>query len=204
MVQRLKEEVRESIVAAALEVFAGEGYEAATMAAMARAAGISTGNVYRYFPSKKALFAVALPPRFVAKLTQLLRQRMRALRGVRDVGTLGPKAAYHLVSEELLQLCLQERLRVIILLSKAEGTAYAGFSRQLVGDLATLATRYARSVRSQVPLTKTTRFNLAQIYRHWVDAMVEILAEHEEEGEIRAALDGFMKYHLAGLKSFFA
>ena len=50
---------RERIVAAALEQLAEGGYASASMAAVARRAGVATGSVYRHFPSKGDLFAEA-------------------------------------------------------------------------------------------------------------------------------------------------
>jgi len=49
--------VRERIVDAALDQLAAGGYASASMAAVARRAGIATGTVYRHFPSKGDLFA---------------------------------------------------------------------------------------------------------------------------------------------------
>lgn len=51
-----KEARRAAILAAAKGVFAGTGYHSATVADVARAAGISYGSVYWYFDSKEALF----------------------------------------------------------------------------------------------------------------------------------------------------
>ena len=48
---------RERIVAAALDQLAEGGYASASMAAVARRAGVATGSVYRHFPSKGDLFA---------------------------------------------------------------------------------------------------------------------------------------------------
>jgi AcrR family transcriptional regulator len=50
-------EVRERIVAAALELIAEGGYVNAPVAAVAERAGVAVGTVYRYFPSKSELFA---------------------------------------------------------------------------------------------------------------------------------------------------
>ena len=47
---------RERIVAAALDQLAEGGYASASMAAVARRAGVATGSVYRHFPSKAELF----------------------------------------------------------------------------------------------------------------------------------------------------
>src|SRR6185436_3790081 len=50
---------RERIVSAALDQLADGGYASASMAAVARRAGVATGSVYRHFPSKGDLFAEA-------------------------------------------------------------------------------------------------------------------------------------------------
>ncbi len=49
------EQTRAAIVGAALRLFRETGYEAATMRAIAREAGVSTGNAYYYFGSKDEL-----------------------------------------------------------------------------------------------------------------------------------------------------
>ena len=50
-------ETRERIVSAALDQLAEGGYASASVQAVARRAGVATGSVYRYFPSKSELFA---------------------------------------------------------------------------------------------------------------------------------------------------
>jgi AcrR family transcriptional regulator len=52
-----KAATRERIVAAALDQLAEGGYASASVQAVARRAGVATGSVYRYFPSKSELFA---------------------------------------------------------------------------------------------------------------------------------------------------
>ena len=49
------EQTRAAIVDAALRLFRQNGYDAATMRAIAREAGVSTGNAYYYFSSKDEL-----------------------------------------------------------------------------------------------------------------------------------------------------
>ena len=60
---------RETLVAAAMPVFAGRGYDAASTAQMATAAGISHAYVFRLFPTKAELFAA---------VCGLARERMTA------------------------------------------------------------------------------------------------------------------------------
>jgi AcrR family transcriptional regulator len=49
--------VRERILSAAVDQLAEGGYATATVAAVARRAGVATGSVYRHFPSKADLLA---------------------------------------------------------------------------------------------------------------------------------------------------
>ena len=51
-----KDQRRESILAVAREVFLEEGYQAASMSAIAARLGGSKATLYTYFPSKEALF----------------------------------------------------------------------------------------------------------------------------------------------------
>ena len=52
-----KAEVRQRIAAAARELIAHGGYAEAQVVGVADRAGVATGTVYRYFPSKSELFA---------------------------------------------------------------------------------------------------------------------------------------------------
>ncbi len=54
--ERERERHRREILEAALRVFARAGYHRATMQAIAREAEFAVGTIYRFFPSKKALY----------------------------------------------------------------------------------------------------------------------------------------------------
>lgn len=62
MAQIKKEEVRGAILSAAFALFRDQGYNDTSLPAIARAAGISTANVYVYFSSKlEILFTLYAP-----------------------------------------------------------------------------------------------------------------------------------------------
>lgn len=54
--QYLKEQVREAIMVAAINEFLNKNYKTASMRSIATNAGITVGNVYRYFSSKEEMF----------------------------------------------------------------------------------------------------------------------------------------------------
>ncbi|MGA5266870.1 TetR/AcrR family transcriptional regulator [Streptomyces lydicamycinicus] len=51
---------RQHIVNAACELFATQGFERTTTAQICKAAGMSSGNVFHYFPNKRAIFIALL------------------------------------------------------------------------------------------------------------------------------------------------
>ena len=55
MAQKLKEETRQAIIAAAKEEFLEKGYDDASMRSIAAKANITVGNIYRYFNNKEDL-----------------------------------------------------------------------------------------------------------------------------------------------------
>ena len=62
MVQHKKPAVREAILAGAFELFSRQGYAATTLAAIARSAEVSQGNVYIYFGSKLEILYALYDP----------------------------------------------------------------------------------------------------------------------------------------------
>lgn len=59
------------IVAAAVEVFAEQGFANAKMADVARRAGVVKGTLYRYFDTKEALFRAVVRQALVAQLQEV-------------------------------------------------------------------------------------------------------------------------------------
>jgi AcrR family transcriptional regulator len=199
MAQYLKDDVRVRIESAALVVFARRGFGRATMAAIAREAAISTGNVYRYFPDKDTLFRTVVPVSFARRLLKLVRARVKALEGVDEIRRLPPAAAFHDAAEELLAFCIANRLRVTVLLGRSAGTLHQGFTEALLQDLQTLAVAHFRGLNPALSLTNEERFALDRIYRNWASTLVDILETFEDDAGIRASVDAFSRYHLAGL-----
>jgi AcrR family transcriptional regulator len=60
----MRSRAAENIVSAALDVFAGQGFHAASMEEVARQAGVSKGLAYNYFKSKDDLLAAVMERRF--------------------------------------------------------------------------------------------------------------------------------------------
>jgi len=201
MAQTLKTEVEERIRDSALEEFSARGYTAATVGDIARRAGISTGNVYRYFGSKELLLEAVLPPTLVRRFLQLMHGRVDALKGVADYRRLPQSAGFHEAARRMLDFAVEHRREVLILLARAEGTPHERVAERLVRWLVQSAILHFRDRGLEGPDGVESILEL--IYRNYVAALAQILAEHREPRAIRRLVEGYARYHLAGMNAPF-
>jgi AcrR family transcriptional regulator len=197
--QRLKEEVRTRIVAAAAAVFAAEGYAAAKLSDVAARAETSTSNIYKYFENKEALFAEIVTPTLAAQLLKLLRAR------VRELGTIDnwPKADAEGSgrARALLSFWVEHRLVVLILLRGADGTPYAHVRQLMLKEMERQATRYLIKQYGREALPPALQFVLGKLFLRSLDMIADILEKYESPSAIQQAFGLFWRYQLAGLQS---
>jgi AcrR family transcriptional regulator len=203
MAQRPKNKMRTAIVTAALQEFATIGVAKATVPVIAAKAGTSVGNVYKYFPSKDALFEAAVPKAIVKELRNLLRTKVEALSMERDVDGLHTSHPYRLATEKLFQFALGHRVQILFLLKRSEGTRYEGFTEAVSGELSRLAENYSQRTYPHFEIGGSRRRSLIRIYRAFLEQIATILAEEETEQNIREAISNLTVYHLTGLQAFF-
>ena len=197
MVQTLKPEVRAQLMRAAEVVFAERGYRGATVAMIAHQAGVSTGNVYRYFDNKDALFYAVISDAFVASFMQLVRRRVHLLAASADITRpVGDAAA---AESELLTFWLENRLRVVTLLAGAEGTRHEGFGARFADELVQLTLARLRREAGGRRLRPVVRSTLQHVFENTVRTLGAILAQDGGDAATREAFRAFWSYQLAGL-----
>lgn len=91
--ERRKEETKKKIVAAALDLFRSQGFDATTMEQIAREADVAKGTLYNYFPVKEAILSEFIRRSFQEKNAR----RIQELRTLPDTRT-----RLHAMLEELI------------------------------------------------------------------------------------------------------
>jgi len=191
MAQVLKPAVRARIESAALRCFAEGGYAGTSMAEIASAAETAPANVYRYFPSKEALFAAVVPADLADRHDRLLDTRIAAL----AEGTADRAAT----AAQLLGFWLDHRLAVVVLLDRAEGTPVAGYPAAFVRRLVAHAERSLRT-----PPTPVQREILDLVFDNTRRALAHVLRTARDREHARALVDAFWSYQLPGLDGLLA
>jgi len=192
MAQVLKATVRTNIQEAALRCFAGQGYSGTSMADIAAAAGTAPANLYRYYPSKEALFDAVVPEDLARRHDFLLDTRIAAL-------AQGSAHEAATAAELLLDFWLEHRLAMIVLLDKAVGTRFAAYPAAFVERLVT----HAASALDGDPSPPHDEI-LRLVFDNTRKAIARILATGGDREHISALITAFWSYQLPGLRGLMA
>ncbi|TVM34141.1 TetR/AcrR family transcriptional regulator [Oceanidesulfovibrio marinus] len=200
MVQVLKDCVRNQIAEAAEVQFAKVGYTKATIGAIAREAGVATGTIYKYFADKEALFHAIITAGFVEEFSSLTRRRIAAF--AQPDGLRAGRSILESEAGELLRFWVRNRLKVVIILARAEGSAYESFGASYVQDMAEQTIAQAREQFPQIEITDLFRFMVHKILSDSVRGIVAILENFRDEASICEAFSASTAYQLAGINGF--
>lgn len=198
MAQFLKDHIRETIIAFALEEFAKRGFSGASMTEIAEHAGVSTGNIYRYFKNKKHLFETAMSASFVKTFLKKIRQRVHAFPIGKQPNEIANNSPYSVISQELLQFTIENRLRVIILLEGAKDTIYENFANKLQIELAETAIN-ALKLKKLYNDFEMIFALINDIYGNFLHSLCTVLRRYSDESVIKSAIAVCSSYHLGGL-----
>ncbi len=199
MAQVLKEEIRARILDAALEIFAARGFTGATMGQLAERAGLATGALYRYYPGKQELFDAVVTPELARAHERLLEGSVRSLS---FIASGAPPPAVATGAEALLRFWTEHRLAVVILLDRAEGTAYEDHGQRFVEQLVKLTIAELRDAHPGVRITTPVKVMLTKIFESTRRTIAALLEENETEESLRSAIAAYRSYQIAGLRGF--
>ncbi len=201
MAQKLKEEIRAKIVDAALSAFAEDGWAASSMADIARRAGVSVGNLYRYYAGKGELLDAAISAESAAELEDLAARKIRAMGG-RALDSDEGRETEEKERAALVAGLMGRRRELAFLCGGAAGSQREGFPRRFAEVLRAEFKTYALGVGADEAKLDTQLSGelLRSIYENLTLAAREIFRAAQTEAELAAALEALIAYHVAGVK----
>jgi AcrR family transcriptional regulator len=199
--QVLKEEVRQTILDAAKNKFSEKGFKSTTLAEIAKEAGISVGNIYLYFESKTDLFYEAIPQTVVIEFRRLLTKKVSFALG-KPIEEFAVSPLYLVAGDELLTFLFENRLEVITISEKSEGTIYQDIKSQLIQHLVSLFGEYAADkmeVKQDRANNQEVGIVVNIVYANLFSGIVELLKFYKQKEQLSAAINRLIKYHIKGL-----
>ncbi|MDR9853552.1 helix-turn-helix domain-containing protein [Paenibacillus sp. VCA1] len=196
--QTLKEDVRLNILRAALTEFKSHDYADASMRRISAAAGITTGNIYRYFKNKEELFEALVKPVYEKLLEYLLDLKKELDRSYVN-GNDGFKY-FGMIEDTVVGLFDAYSAELTILMNRSTGSKYAGVKADMVKLIATILEDAFASGREHVDkLTPEQRQSARMLAGTVVEGVCLILREHEDGETVKRLVNEFICLYHTGL-----
>ena len=190
--QVLKDEIRQRILAEALEVFLEKGYEKASMRDLAQRARTSVSNIYHYFTNKEDLFRAVAEP-IASRVNHVLSK----------IITHEAHGSTELVEEEYVTKEIGETIKAhrrefLVLMDKSGGTGYENLRSDIISAVET------HIIEHHLKDSKEARHPMGGFLMHFlatnlIEALVEIARHCDDEKEVEHSIQALMKYHIGGV-----
>jgi AcrR family transcriptional regulator len=134
--QVLKDYVRTNILESARKEFLDKGYTKASMREIAVNAGITVGNIYRYYESKEYLFEAIVDPTFV-EITDLFSNIQ-----INNQQTNEYVSFRETFTNQFMKIVDENKDEIVILIKCSEGTRYKSAKSQFAEIIETKVNKY--------------------------------------------------------------
>ncbi len=172
--QVLKDSVRNKIISSAKRLFAKRGFKETSMRMIAKEAGITAGNIYRYFDTKDQILEPIMEP-LIRYIQQLISEHEKE----ENIHSEEAHRSYHeFVARSMVDIYLHYRQEYTILLRKAAGTTYENYYETLVKQIGRKMFVFSSASLKKVNIRNPEIFEI--LAKNHVDAIIYTL-EHVEE-----------------------
>jgi len=198
--QILKNSVKLAIEKTALRLFAARGYDNTTMAEIAAAAGVSTGNIYRYHANKEELLYAVIPESFVELCLQTITRKVALVRGMSSL-QVADSQELRQGNEMLMKFILAHRLKILVLMRECTGTRLAGFRDVVRQKILESVFEHLASLSESSPgrSNEPDQLLLVTVYDNLMNAAVSMLAANTTVRHRKESLAKLLDYHLKGM-----
>lgn len=187
--QVLKEEVRERILDAAVQVFYEKDFRSAKVQDIARIADVSASLLYSYFENKEKLFE--------GVVSSVPLDFDRIAREEESIIADTPSERYQIAAEGPLLDMLAHHKLLVILIDKSQGTAYEHAKDDFVESI-------ERHIRHMMNERSTLHYPdlLAHVLAsNFVENLMEIARHYSSENEAREMLALIAQCYYEGVNS---
>ncbi|BFL05035.1 TetR/AcrR family transcriptional regulator [Eggerthella lenta] len=187
--QVLKEEVRERILAAAVQVFYEKDFRSAKMQDIARLADVSASLLYSYFENKEKLFE--------GVVSSVPFDFDRIAREEESIIADTPSERYQIAAEEPLLNMLAHHKLLVILIDKSQGTAYEHAKDDFVESIE----RHIRYMMNERAVLRYPDLLAHVLASNFVESLMEVARHYSSENEAREMLALIAQCYYEGVNS---
>ena len=187
--QVLKEEVRERILAAAVQVFYEKDFRSAKLQDIARLADVSESLLYSYFKNKEKLFE--------GVVSSAPFDFNRIAREAESIIANTPSERYQTAAEGPLLNMLAHHKLLVILIDKSQGTAYEHAKDDFVESIE----RHIRYMMNERAVFRYPDLLVHVLASNFVESLMEVARHYSSENEAREMLALIAQCYYEGVNS---
>lgn len=190
--QVLKDYVRSNILTSARSEFLEKGYTKASMRDIATNAGITVGNIYRYYESKEYLFESIVEPTFI-EISQLFENI--ELDNFEQYGREEYINFRTVFTSQFMKIVEENREEIVILIKCSEGTKYKKAKSQFANIIEGKVNKYVVEVVQNKGAYLDKDLVSKVISKSVVDGLTEIIIQNglkdmkRLENDVRVLMD---------------
>lgn len=191
--QILKDDIYRSILDSACDEFYSNDYRNASMRIIAHKAGITVGNLYRYFKNKESILDTLLEP-----VNTKVREKIIQFNPDAALALLSDEAEDYIASlQTVISQILEYRRESIILLEKSFGTRYSKTKGNLIENLQQQILAMF-STAGKDNSSDTAQQTAGAIAAAFLEGVIAILKASDTE-ILKSSLDNYLHQQIYGL-----
>jgi AcrR family transcriptional regulator len=176
--QYQKDEIRKNIIEEAIKEFDFKGYKSASVRDIAKSAGTSVGNIYKYFQSKEELYESVIGSVY-HKVMDYISQFKKV-----ELNDKAEDIFYDLL-EKIMEIFDDNRLQLSILLNKSEGSKYENCKTTFIDFITRIVTEVMEYSLSLQNRKMKDNFIIYLLSYSLVESIAIILKEKSESFVVR-------------------
>lgn len=188
LMQVLKDEVKEKIIEVAVVEFRDKGFNNASMRIISKNAGMTVGNLYRYFKHKEDLFYTIVTPAY-DRLMFLARESIEYY-----------KVDAHMqyiehVTDWLLRIYRECRNELIILFEGSSGTKYANTKAEIISLVEEFQKEIIAPKLRDKGIVIEDMFLFHIISSGFIEGLFMIAKHYDDEVKTRKVVSQFIEFY---------
>lgn len=197
--QKLKDDVRDRIIAAAVAEFSRGGYEKASMREIGKAAGVSVSNTYNYFRNKEELFESIVRPVYET-VKNIFRQSL--MQSVKKLSSGGNTLLFiDDIVKKMMQFDVRQLKILFILTERSAGTRYEKSKEEMKTLLRMHLEEAVRQPGGAPRIDESRGYILDIIAGNFIGGLLKILTDYHDPAWTEANIKTLVAYHLHGIKA---
>ena len=190
-------ENREKLIEIAKREFLEKGFNKASLRKIAADAGVTTGAIYFFFKDKNGLFG-AIVGEPLQKILGIMKNHFAEENAEDFTSYVREKGDHDFFAEEIIPVMYDNYDACVILLSKAEGSAYEHVLENMIDMMDASYLELAKKYAAAIPGKKVNEYILHWFSHVQINAFTHLLLHEPDRDRALKEIKPMLDYLVAG------